>query len=193
MLFTDNITSQLPQRQPKTLSVLRFPDPVLTQVSMPVIGDIKSDARLQNLLDDMVMTMEQMKGLGLAGIQVGVALRVMIVLDPSTGEPRKVINPTVVSVSKEIERKEEGCLSFPGLFLDIKRPRRVEISYFDENGDVVSLKADDQLARAIYHEIDHLDGKTYLDRLSSAERQRALQKHKLAKRKFNQMVKSLSK
>lgn len=183
-------TNAMPKRVPVVMNIIQFPDARLKTVSMPVVADIVNDEPLQNLMDDMVATMMRARAAGLAAIQVGVALRVLVVVDDE-GNPHKVINPTITAVSQETETTKEGCLSFLGLFINVKRPREVVVSYTDERGERKTLKGSNQLARAIQHEIDHLDGKTFLDRVSNAERIMALNKNKLAKRRIKQTVKKL--
>lgn len=181
----------MPKHTGRVLNIIQFPDERLKTVSAPVISDIVNDAELQNLMDDMVATVERANAAGLAAIQVGVPLRVLIVRDEN-GQTRKVINPTITAISEEKVTAKEGCLSFMGLFINVKRAARVGITYTDERGERVALNnSNNLLARAIQHEIDHLDGKTFLDRVSNVERGIALNKNKIAKRQIKRMVKRL--
>lgn len=172
------------------LPILQYPHPTLTTPASPVISDIANDESLQGLLNDMVATMKAARAAGLAAPQVGVGLRVLVVQD-ETGKVTKAINPRVVEVSSETERMKEGCLSFMGLFINVARPAEAVIEYFDETGKLVTSAEDGHLGRALLHEIDHLDGKTFLDRVSNFERREALRKNEHAKRKVKALQKSL--
>lgn len=189
MAITDEIIAALPKRQPRILNILQWPSQLLTKPSKPFVGDIKADEPLQGLLDDMVFTMERAQAVGLAGVQVGAPLTLMVV--QVEGKTYKIVNPRLVEVSAEQERKKEGCLSFMGLFIDVKRPKKCKIEYFDENGAHQTTEGNDLLARAIQHEMDHLEGKTFLDRLPRLERARALEKNKVAKRRLKSVIKSM--
>lgn len=172
--------------QPVFRDILQYPHPMLSRVSAPVTSDIKNDQHLQNLLADMVVTMVASKAVGLAGVQVGEPIRVLVVR--SGDKIVKAINPRVVKVSRRMERYREGCLSFVGLFVNVWRPKSCVVEYYDENGVLCSTEADDLLGRTIQHEMDHLDGKTFLDRLSNVERSAALQKNRIAKRRVKAMI-----
>lgn len=178
-------------REPKVLRVIRYPDPILERASMPVIpGTNISVKEVKETLDDMVATMQANRAVGLAAIQIGIPLQMLVVQD-SGEQPVRVVNPKIVD-QDGTAFELEGCLSFPGLFLRIKRPEQVTVEYFDENMDKRTTSADALLGRAIQHEMDHLVGKTFLDRISSVERSIALKKLKLHKRKFNALVKKLT-
>lgn len=176
--------------QPQVLGIRQYPDPILSVVSDPVLTDIKNDMQLQRLLADMALTMMVTKAAGLAAVQVGVPLRVLVVADQNPRLPWekpkvvKVINPRIVSISKEMDRRREGCLSFAGLFIAVPRPATCVVEYYNELGEKVSTEGNGLLARAIQHEIDHLDGKTFLDRVSAFARGEALRKNKFAQRRI---------
>lgn len=178
-------------RQPKVLEILKYPDSTLNKVSMPVLpgSNITLD-QLKETLDDMVATMQANRAVGLAGIQIGVPLQMLVVQDQRL-VPVKVVNPRLVEVSGH-SFELEGCLSFPGLFLRVKRPESVVVEYLDENLEKCTTAADELLGRAIQHEMDHLLGKTFLDRISSVERTDALRKLKLAQRKRKALVRQLT-
>jgi peptide deformylase len=154
---------------------LRFlGDPVLRTVAAPVTT---IDAELQTLIADMFDTMYAEEGVGLAGPQVGVSARV-IVVDPHdpAHPPFALINPVLVEASDDVERGEEGCLSIPGLREMVERSVRVTVDGLDRDGAPVRIEADDLLARILQHEIDHLDGILFLDRLSPLKRKMLLAK-----------------
>lgn len=191
MALTDEVLAEMPKRQPQIMNIAQWPNELLKQVSKPVVTDIKGDAALQALLDDMVLTMQRAEAVGLAAVQVGVPLRVLVV--QVDDKPIKVINPLLKQVSAEQIRTKEGCLSFVGLYVDIKRPAKCVVEYFNENGEKCTTEGKDLLARAIQHEIDHLDGIVFLDRLTQLERNRAIEKHKVAKRRVKAVIKKMKK
>lgn len=130
-------------------------------------------------LDALVATMKQSKGLGLAANQVGIKKRAFAV-DMSyfdvVKDPLVLINPVIVETSGLV-RAEEGCLSFPGLYIEVERPDKAVVTGFDKSGKEIVVEGTGLVARVLLHEIDHLDGKLYIDRLSSL--QRGLLKSKL--------------
>ncbi|MCX7830403.1 MAG: peptide deformylase [Acidobacteria bacterium] len=142
------------------------------------------DGDLQKLLDDMVETMKHAKGAGLAGNQVGVPLRV-IVVDFGALEGKEdikfFINPEVVS--EEGERKDnEGCLSFPQIFVEVKRPKKIKVRALDRDGKPFEIEGEDFLSKALSHEIDHLNGVLMIDHLSPIKRE-------FIKKKIKKMIK----
>jgi peptide deformylase len=149
---------------------LRFwGDPVLTQAATE-IADI--DGRIAALVERMTDTMYEANGLGLAAPQVGVGKRLFIY--ELEDEPlRTVINPTIVETRGEWEF-EEGCLSIPGLYFPIVRPKEIHITGWDLDGNQVSIEADEIEARCLQHELDHLDGVLLLQRLDAKQRKEAL-------------------
>ncbi len=172
-------------REPKILRVIRFPDPILSKPSTLITSSIPDDEGLQELLSDMVHTMQAYKAAGLAAVQVGVNIRALVV--QGTDGPVKVINPVIKEVDG-LKLTHEGCLSFPGLFLRVSRPDEVVVQYFDETGTMRTTVMGDLLGRAIQHEIDHLDGKTFLDRVGNVNRASALAKYKAVKRKMRSVL-----
>lgn len=122
------------------------------------------DDRIKELLDDMVETMHKYNGVGLAGPQVGVLKRV-IVIDLYDGEePLKLVNPKIIKTKGEQE-VEEGCLSFPNEYAKMIRPAEIIVEALDENGKKVKIKGEGLLAQALAHEIDHLDGILFVDKM----------------------------
>ncbi|MCL2395268.1 MAG: peptide deformylase [Acidimicrobiaceae bacterium] len=144
-------------------------DPVLTQAATEV-ADI--DGRIAGLVERMTDTMYEANGLGLAAPQVGVGKRLFI-YELEDEVLRTVINPTVVETRGEAEF-EEGCLSIPGLYFPIVRPKEIHITGWDLDGSEVSIEADDIEARCLQHELDHLDGVLLLQRLDASQRKDAL-------------------
>jgi peptide deformylase len=147
------------------LPVKRFPDPVLRRKALKVNT---IDASIQRLIDDMVETMYDAGGVGLAAPQVGISLRVIVLGIPDE-EPFAIINPQIVK--KEGERVvTEGCLSIPGYRGELKRAEQVKVRGLDRNGKELRMKAEGLLAQALEHEIDHLDGVLYIDLLESPDK-----------------------
>ena len=137
------------------------------------------DDELLELIDGMYEAMYEAEGIGLAGPQVGVLKRVLVV-DLKDGEHKRValINPRVVEKSKEDEKGEEGCLSIPGVTGHVKRPTEVVVEAMDETGADVRIAADGLYARCLQHEIDHLNGILFIDHLSPLKRSMLLKKYR---------------
>ncbi len=121
------------------------------------------DQRLHQLLDDMLETMADASGVGLAAVQVGV-LRRVVVIQLGEEEPLELINPVITEASEETECTAEACLSFPGEAGMVTRPKRVTVQAQNRSGDLITVTGEDLLARALCHELDHLDGVVFLDR-----------------------------
>lgn len=158
--------------------ILVVPDPVLKLVSQPVE---KVDDELRALMDDMLETMYDAPGIGLAAIQIGVAKRV-IVMDISGPDeekaPRYFVNPEIVWASEETAPYEEGCLSIPDIYDEVERPSKVKLRYLDYHGKEVVEEAEGLYAVCIQHEMDHLQGVLFIDHLSRLKRDRAVAKVK---------------
>ncbi|TJY59907.1 peptide deformylase [Sinimarinibacterium sp. CAU 1509] len=157
------------------LTILHHPDPRLREKAQLVE---RFDAALQTLIDDMFETMYDAPGVGLAATQVGVALRLAVMdcsEDKASPQPMVIINPEIVETS-DPELMEEGCLSVPGVADKIQRFTSLKMRALDRDGKPFELVAEDLLAQAIQHEIDHLDGTLYIDRLSTIKRDRLLKK-----------------
>lgn len=149
-------------------TIKRYPDPFLRKRSEEV-NEI--DDSLQELISDMFSAMEEERGIGLAAPQVGVAKRVIVI----SVEDRKfsrlaLINPVIVHLSGETDMMEEGCLSLPGVNADVERSIEAVVRGTTKNGRLVEISAKGLLARALQHEIDHLDGILFIDRLNPKER-----------------------
>jgi peptide deformylase len=162
--------------------ILTAPDPRLKQKSKPVEGGV-TDAH-RKLMDDMLETMYAAPGIGLAAIQIGEPLRI-IVMDlagkDEPKQPRYFVNPEIFWISEELKPYEEGCLSVPEIYEEVQRPAQVKLRYLDYNGKQVEEEADDVFAVCIQHEMDHLEGVLFIDHLSRLKRETALRKVKKAK------------
>ena len=175
--------------------IIRIPNPFLKVVAKPVI-DI--DENILSLLDDMLETMYDANGIGLAATQIAIDKRLIVMdcgevdfetenlneeeynkklkengIKPS---PIKMINPKIVSLDDKIKEREEGCLSIPGYNANVKRPESLIVEYTDENKKNVTLNADGLLATCIQHEIDHLNGILFIDHISRLKREMILKK-----------------
>jgi peptide deformylase len=146
-----------------------FGDPVLTQRSSEITN---IDGSLARLVDDMVETMHDAHGLGLAAPQVGVQKRLFVYQLPEK-DPVTIVNPTIVESRGEWEY-EEGCLSIPGLYFPIVRPKEVHLTGWDLDGNEVSIEADEIEARCFQHELDHLDGRLLLSMLDKDQKKEAM-------------------
>ncbi len=150
------------------LEIKKFNDKVLRKRARKVR---KVDENIRQLIVNMAQTMAKGQGIGLAAPQIGVLRRVIVIHSDFKGQRIfGLINPKITKMSKEKEKDMEGCLSFPGIFLEIKRAKEVKIKGLDINGKKVKLKAKGLLARVLQHEIDHLDGIVFYNRLSFIKR-----------------------
>jgi len=151
------------------LKILEFPDPRLRKKALPVAA---VDDVLRQLIDDMFETMYGAPGIGLAATQVDVHRR-LLVADVSTekDDPHVLINPEIVA-KDGLEVSEEGCLSVPGYYEEVERAEHVRVKYLDRSGEAQEEDFEGLLAVCVQHEIDHLDGRLFVDYLSEAKRQR---------------------
>jgi len=159
------------------LPIIIAPDPRLKQIARPVE---RVDAKVRQLMDDMLETMYVAPGIGLAAPQVGEPVRV-IVVDVSPDEvekrqPHRMANPELVWVSDEDVTYNEGCLSLPEHYADVARPRAIRVRYVDENNELRELEAEGLLATCIQHEMDHLEGILFIDHLTALKRNIILRK-----------------
>ena len=122
------------------------------------------DDKIQQLIDDMIETMHKYNGVGLAAVQVGILKRVVVIDTYEDDGPIALINPVILKTKGERE-VEEGCLSFPNKFAKVIRPEEVVAEYTDRNGKQIKVKAKELLAQAICHELDHLDGEVFVDKM----------------------------
>lgn len=150
------------------LPIKQYPDPVLRKVAEPVKTINKE---LRQLAADMIETMRDANGIGLAAPQVGESIRMVVVdFDPENHEPRVLINPVIVRRSRQKETIDEGCLSFPGLRSKVKRALKVTCEAQNLDGDVVEYQVEGLPARAVQHEIDHLDGMLFVDKVGPSDK-----------------------
>ena len=152
------------------LPIVIAPAKVLKTRARPVTA-ADNDA-VRTLLGRMFATMYHAPGIGLAAPQVGIGLRVAVVdlMPDEKPEPYALINPEIVAASKELATREEGCLSLPKQYADVTRPARVKVRYFDIGGAKREIEADGLLSACLQHEIDHLDGVLFVDRISMLKR-----------------------
>lgn len=152
------------------LEIITIPDPILRKVALPVE---RVDDDLRRLADDMLETMYDAPGIGLAAPQIGVSRR-MVVIDVSEkdGErhPLVLINPEIITRADQMNVYEEGCLSIPDVKVEIERPAAVTVRFLDRDGNAQTIDADGLLATAVQHELDHLDGRLIIDFLSRLKR-----------------------
>jgi len=159
------------------LEIKKFNAPILRKKAKKVE---KVDKKVKSLVLNMVQTMKNGQGIGLAAPQVGISERIIVVMsDFRSGQSLGLINPKIVKKSEEKEIGEEGCLSFPGIFLKIKRAKEVEVKGLDIEGKEIKIKTKGLLARVFQHEIDHLDGILFFNRLDFARKLKFKLKHPL--------------
>ena len=152
------------------LEIIEFPHPNLRKIATPVTA---FDAKLERLVDDMFETMYQANGIGLAATQVDIHKR-LLVLDTSEerDNPQVFVNPIIEIIESDLSEYDEGCLSVPGFYETISRPKKIKVEAQNCGGEKFSIEAEGILSVCIQHEIDHLDGKLFVDYLSSLKRNR---------------------
>ena len=156
------------------LNILEFPDPRLRTIAKPV--DVVDDA-VRQLIDDMFETMYDAPGIGLAATQVNVHKRVVVMdLSEDKSEPLVFINPEFESLTEEMDQYQEGCLSVPGFYENVDRPQKVRINALGRDWQPFEMIAEGLLAVCIQHECDHLNGKLFVDYLSTLKRDRIKKK-----------------
>ncbi len=155
------------------LPILRYPDPRLRAKAKPVA--VVDDA-VRRLIDDLLETMYQASGIGLAASQVNVHRRVIVIdVSERRDDPKVFVNPAI-TLTEGVQRREEGCLSVPGFFETVTRPEHIRVAALDRDGKPFELEAEELLAVCIQHECDHLEGKLFVDHISSLKRQRIKRK-----------------
>ena len=156
------------------LNILEFPDPRLRTIAKPVAA---VDDALRLLIDDMFETMYAAPGIGLAATQVNVHKRLVVMdLSEDKSEPRVFVNPELETLTEDLGPYQEGCLSVPGFYENVDRPLKVRIKALDRDGQPFEEIAEGLLAVCIQHECDHLNGKLFVDYLSSLKRDRIKKK-----------------
>lgn len=155
------------------LTILEYPDPRLRTKAVPVT---QVDDAMRQLIDDMIETMYKANGIGLAATQVNVHQRLLVIdISEERNQPQAFINPEIIARDGE-EVMEEGCLSVPGFYENVQRAQHVRVRALDRNGETFELEADGLLAVCIQHEMDHLEGKLFVDYLSDLKRTRIRKK-----------------
>lgn len=156
------------------MEILEFPDPRLRTVAKPVQ---KVDDELRKLIDDMLETMYDASGIGLAATQVNVHQR-LLVLDVSEerDQPLVFVNPEITPLTDDTKTYDEGCLSVPGFYETVERTDRIRVKALNRDGDSFEMDCDGLLAVCLQHEIDHLDGKLFVDHISRLKRDRIKKK-----------------
>jgi len=156
------------------LEILEFPDPRLRTEAKPV-AQVTNTSRA--LIDDMFETMYEAPGIGLAATQVNVHQRILVIdVSEERDQPHVFINPRITILDPELGEYDEGCLSVPGFYETVNRPQKVEVTALDRNGEPFTKELSGLLAICLQHEIDHLDGKLFVDYLSPLKRQRIRKK-----------------
>ena len=160
--------------------ILKFPDQDLRIKAKPVET---FDEELKTLTDDMFETMHSVNGIGLAATQIGVAKQVAVIdISPEKNEPLVIVNPAIQILDpSKTEDYEEGCLSVPGFFEKISRPSDIKLSYQDLNGKKQEIKPEGLLTKVVQHELDHLNGRLFVDHISELKRRRI--RNKIVKQK----------
>ena len=168
--------------------ILTIPDPILRQVSKPVT---LVNTEVKNLMNDMLETMYAAPGIGLAAVQVGVLKRIIVIDLSKDGEkkdPLFIINPEITFKSDELISYEEGCLSIPNQFAEVKRPSSCKVNFLDYDGKKKEINADGLLATCIQHEIDHLNGVLFIDHLSKLKKDLILKKTKKQIKEIDRVI-----
>jgi|SRR5690606_36018012 peptide deformylase len=156
------------------LEILEFPDPRLRTVAKPVA---EVDDRIRRLIDDMFETMYDAPGVGLAASQVNVHERVVVIdVTEDKSQPLVFINPEITVLDDSLQEYDEGCLSVPGFFETVTRPQRIRVTALDRNGESFTMEPEGLLAVCIQHELDHLNGKLFVDYVSPIKRSRIRKK-----------------
>ena len=168
--------------------ILTIPDPLLRKVSEPVAS---VNTEVKNLMDDMLETMYAAPGIGLAAVQVGVLKRIIVIdlsKDGQKKDPLFIVNPQITFKSDELISYEEGCLSIPNQFAEVKRPSSCKVNFLDYNGKKKEINADGLLATCIQHEVDHLNGVLFIDHLSKLKKDLILKKTKKQKKEIDRVI-----
>ena len=160
--------------------ILKFPDQDLRIKAKPVET---FDEKLKTLTDDMFETMHSVDGIGLAATQIGVAKQVAVIdISPEKNEPLVIVNPVIQILDpSKTEDYDEGCLSVPGFFEKISRPSDIKLTYQDLNGKKQEIKPEGLLTKVVQHELDHLNGRLFVDHISELKRRRI--RNKIVKQK----------
>jgi len=157
------------------MNIITLGNELLRQKAAP-IENLKNDLSQWNkIVQEMYEALKTGKGIGLAGPQIGLMQRIFVV-HIDRDEPRAFINPSIIETSQETAKYEEGCLSVPGIWADVIRPKSIKVQAWNEKGRAFTLEAEGLLARVILHEYDHLEGVLFIDRLPEAKKKKVLEK-----------------
>ena len=168
--------------------IITIPNPLLRKISEPVTSVNNEEKKL---MDDMLETMYAAPGIGLAAVQVGVLKRIIVIDLSKDGEkktPLFIVNPQITFKSDDLISYEEGCLSIPNQFAEIKRPSSCKVNFLDYNGKKKEINADGLLATCIQHEVDHLNGILFIDHLSKLKKDLILRKTKKQIKEINRVI-----
>ena len=168
--------------------IITIPNPLLRKISEPVTS---VNNEVKKLMDDMLETMYAAPGIGLAAVQVGVLKRIIVIDLSKEGEkktPLFIVNPQITFKSDDLISYEEGCLSIPNQFAEIKRPSSCKVNFLDYNGKKKEINADGLLATCIQHEVDHLNGILFIDHLSKLKKDLILKKTKKQIKEINRVI-----
>lgn len=156
------------------LTILEFPDPRLRTKAAPVT-DVNDDTRI--IIDNMLETMYEAPGIGLAATQVDIHQQIIVIdVSEDKSEPLVFINPSITVQDEALDSYDEGCLSVPGFYETVERPKGIKVEAIDRKGNPFVIEPEGLLAVCIQHEIDHLNGKLFVDYLSNMKRQRIRKK-----------------
>ena len=168
--------------------ILTIPDPLLRKVSEPVAS---VNTEVKNLMDDMLETMYAAPGIGLAAVQVGVLKRIIVIdlsKDGQKKDPLFIVNPQITFKSDKLISYEEGCLSIPNHFAEVKRPSSCKVNFLDYNGKKREINADGLLATCVQHEVDHLNGVLFIDHLSKLKKDIIIKKTKKQVKEIDRVI-----
>ena len=168
--------------------ILTIPNPLLRKVSEPVTS---VNTEVKNLMDDMLETMYAAPGIGLAAVQVGVLKRIIVIdlsKDGQKKDPLFIVNPQITFKSDELISYEEGCLSIPNQFAEVKRPSSCKVNFLDYNGKKREINADGLLATCVQHEVDHLNGVLFIDHLSKLKKDIIIKKTKKQVKEIDRVI-----
>jgi len=157
------------------MEILTLGNELLRQKAAPIENLKHDSSRWNEIVGQMFELLKIGKGIGLAGPQVGLMQRIFVV-HVEGDEPRAFINPSIIETSQETVKYEEGCLSVPGIWADVIRPKKIKVQAWNEKGRAFTMEADGLMARVILHEYDHLEGVLFIDRLPEAKKQKVLDK-----------------
>ena len=157
------------------MNILTLGDEKLRMKATPIEHLKKDSSQWDEIVQQMFDLLKKGKGIGLAGPQIGLMQRIFVV-HVDGDEPRAFLNPSIIETSQETAKYEEGCLSVPGIWVDVIRPKSIKVQAWNEKGRAFTMEAEGLLARVVLHEYDHLEGILFIDRLPEAKKQKILEK-----------------